>query len=76
MSVNDLNQIAQRSHNIAKRKKRNTFNEEDLREAVADYMPDYSPEMRLFMVLLALARGEFTCYDTRQTSTTIPGICE
>ena len=54
VSVNDLNQIAQRSHNIAKRKKRNTFNEEDLREAVADYMPDYSPEMRLFMVLLAL----------------------
>lgn len=54
VSVNDLNQIAQRSHNIAKRKKRNAFNEEDLREAVADYMPDYSPEMRLFMVLLAL----------------------
>ncbi len=54
VSVNDLNQIAQRSHNIAKRKKRNSFNEEDLREAVADYIPDYSPEMRLFMVLLAL----------------------
>lgn len=54
VSVNDLNQIAQRSHNIAKRKNRNAFIEEDLREAVADFMPDYSPEMRLFMVLLAL----------------------
>lgn len=54
VSVNDLNQIAQRSHNIAKRKNRNSFIEEDLREAVADFMPDYSPEMRLFMVLLAL----------------------
>ena len=54
VSVNDLNQIAQRSHNIAKRKNRSAFTEEDLREAVADFMPDYSPEMRLFMVLLAL----------------------
>lgn len=54
VSVNDLNQIAQRSHNIAKRKNRNAFIEEDLKEAIADYMPDYSPEMRLFMVLLAL----------------------
>lgn len=54
VSVNDLNLIAQRSHNIAKRKNRNTFIEEDLREVVADFMPDYSPEMRMFMVLLAL----------------------
>ena len=54
VSVNDLNLIAQRSHNIAKRKNRNTFTEEDLREVIADFMPDYSPEMRLFMVLLAL----------------------
>lgn len=54
VSVNDLNQIAQRSHNIAKRKNRNAFIEEDLREAVNDFMPDYSREMRLLMVLLAL----------------------
>lgn len=54
VSVNDLNQIAQRSHNVAKRKNRNTFTEEDLREVVADFMPDYSPEMRMFMTLLAL----------------------
>lgn len=54
VSVNDLNQIAQRSHNIAKRKNRNTFTEEDLREVIADFMPDYSPEMRMFMTLLAL----------------------
>ena len=54
VSVNDLNLIAQRSHNVAKRKNRNTFTEEDLREVVADFMPDYSPEMRMFMVLLAL----------------------
>ncbi len=54
VSVNDLNIIAQRSHNVAKRKNRNTFTEEDLREVISDFMPDYSPEMRLFMVLLAL----------------------
>ncbi len=54
VSVNDLNIIAQRCHNVAKRKKRNTFTEEDLREVVADFMPDYSPEMRMFMTLLAL----------------------
>ena len=54
VSVNDLNQIAQRSHNVAKRKNRNTFTEEDLREVVADFMPDYSPEMQMFMTLLAL----------------------
>lgn len=54
VSVNDLNLIAQRSHNVAKRKNRNTFTEEDLREVVSDFMPDYSPEMRMFMVLLAL----------------------
>lgn len=54
VSVNDLNLIAQRSHNVAKRKNRNAFTEEDLREVVSDFMPDYSPEMRMFMVLLAL----------------------
>ena len=54
VSVNDLNLIAQRSHNIAKRNNRNAFIEEDLREVVADFMPDYSPEMRMFMTLLAL----------------------
>ncbi len=54
VTVNDLAQIAQRSHNIAKRKKRETFNEEDLREAVVDYMPDYSREMQMFMALLAM----------------------
>lgn len=54
VSVNDLNLIARRSHNLAKRKNRPTFTEEDLREVVADFMPDYSPEMRMFMTLLAL----------------------
>ena len=54
VSVGDLANIANRSHNIAKRKNRNTFVEEDLREAVADYMPDHSPEMQMFMSLLAL----------------------
>ena len=54
VSVGDLSQIAQRSHNIAKRKNRNAFIEEDLREAVADYMPDHSREMQMFMSLLAL----------------------
>ncbi len=54
VSVNDLNLIAQRSHNVAKRKNRPAFTEEDLREVVADFMPDYSPEMRMFMTLLAL----------------------
>jgi hypothetical protein len=47
-------QIAQRSHNIAKRKNHNAFTEEDLREAVADFMPNYSSEMQMFMSLLAL----------------------
>ncbi len=54
VSVNDLMQIAQRSHNIAKRKNHNAFTEEDLREAVADFMPNYSSEMQMFMSLLAL----------------------
>ena len=54
VSVNDLNLIAQRSHNVAKRKNRPAFTEEDLREVVSDFMPDYSPEMRMFMTLLAL----------------------
>ena len=54
VSVNDLNQIAQRSHNIAKRKNKRSFNEEDLREVIADFMPNYSREMQMFMSLLAL----------------------
>ncbi len=54
VSVSDLMQIAQRSHNIAKRKNRNAFTEEDLREAIADFMPNYSSEMQMFMSLLAL----------------------
>lgn len=54
VSVNDLNQIAQRSHNIAKRKNRNSFTEEELREAIADFTPDFSREMQMFMSLLAL----------------------
>ena len=54
VSVNDLNQIARRSHNIAKRKNKQSFNEEDLREVVEDYMPNYSREMQMFMALLAL----------------------
>ena len=54
VSVGDLAQIANRSHNLAKRKNRNTFIEQDLREVVADYMPDHSAEMQMFMSLLAL----------------------
>lgn len=53
-SVNDLNIIAQRSHNIAKRKNKGSFNEEDLREVINDFMPNYSREMQMFMSLLAL----------------------
>ncbi|MCG9129526.1 ATP-binding protein [Candidatus Poribacteria bacterium] len=54
VSVNDLNQIAQRSHNLAKRKNKDSFDEEDLREVIDDFMPNYSHEMRMFMSLLAL----------------------
>ncbi|RKU25172.1 hypothetical protein C6497_16625 [Candidatus Poribacteria bacterium] len=54
VSVNDLSQIARRSHNIAKRKNKGSFNEEDLREVIADFMPNYSREMQMFMSLLAL----------------------
>ena len=54
VSVGDLAQIANRSHNLAKRKNRNAFIEEDLQQAVADYMPDHSAEMQMFMSLLAL----------------------
>ena len=54
VSVGDLMQIANRSHNLAKRNNRNSFVEADLRQAVADYMPDHSAEMQMFMSLLAL----------------------
>ena len=54
VSVDDLNQIARRSHNIAKRKNKASFNEEDLREVINDFMPNYSREMQMFMALLAL----------------------
>ena len=54
LSVSDIAQIAQRGHNIAKRNNRAAMTQADLLEVVEDFMPDYSPEMQLFMGLLAL----------------------
>ena len=54
LTARDLFLIVQRASNIAKRDGRDTFTEAELRQALNDYIPDYSPEMQLFMVLLAL----------------------
>ena len=50
----DLFLIVQRANNIARRAGRNTFTEAELRQALNDFIPDYSREMQIFMGLLAL----------------------
>ena len=50
----DLLLIVQRARNIAKRHGRDTFTEAELRQALNDFIPDYSREMQIFMGLLAL----------------------
>ena len=50
----DLLLIVQRANNIAKRNGRDTFTEGELRQALNDFIPDYSREMQIFMGLLAL----------------------
>jgi SpoVK/Ycf46/Vps4 family AAA+-type ATPase len=54
LSVRDFSIIVDRSYNIAKRNGRNALTEADLIEAMTDFVPDYSPEMNLFIGLLAL----------------------
>ena len=50
----DLFLIVQRAHNIARHNQRDRLTESDLRQALDDFIPAYSPEMQLFMGLLAL----------------------
>ena len=50
----DLLLIVQRANNTARRAGRETFTESELRQAVNDFVPDYSREMQMFMGLLAL----------------------
>ena len=50
----DLFLIVQRANNIARRDGRDTFTEAELRQAIEDFIPDYSREMQIFMGLLAL----------------------
>ena len=50
----DLFTTVQRASNIAKREGRDTFTEAELRQALNDFIPDYSREMQIFMGLLAL----------------------
>ena len=50
----DLFLIVQRANNIAKRNGRDTFTEGELRQALNDFIPDYSRETQIFMGLLAL----------------------
>ena len=50
----DLFLVVQRANNIAKRSGRDTFTESELRQALNDFIPDYSREMQIFMGLLAL----------------------
>ena len=50
----DLLLIVQRTNNIAKRNGRDTFTEDELRQALSDFIPDYSREMQIFIGLLAL----------------------
>ena len=54
LTSRDLFMIVQRANNIAKRNRRETLTDGDLRQALDDFIPDYSPEMQLFMGLLAL----------------------
>ena len=50
----DLFLIVQRANNIARHNQRDRLTESDLRQALDDFIPAYSPEMQLFMGLLAL----------------------
>ncbi|MYA69481.1 ATP-binding protein [Candidatus Poribacteria bacterium] len=50
----DLFLIVQSANNIARRGGRDTFTEAELRQALNDFIPDYSREMQIFMGLLAL----------------------
>ena len=50
----DLFLIVQRANNLASREGRDTFTEVELRQALNDFIPDYSREMQIFMGLLAL----------------------
>ena len=50
----DLLLIVQRANNLAKRNGRDTFTEGELRQALNDFIPDYSREMQIFTGLLAL----------------------
>ena len=50
----DLLLIVQRANNIARRNGRGTFTEGELRQALNDFVPDYSRELQIFMGLLAL----------------------
>ena len=50
----DLLLIVQRANNIAMRAGRDAFTEGELRQALNDFVPDYSREMQIFMGLLAL----------------------
>ena len=50
----DIFLIVQRANNIARRNRRDTFTENELRQALNDFIPDYSREMQIFMGLLAL----------------------
>ncbi len=54
LTSRDLFMIVQRANNIARRNQRETLTDADLRQALEDFIPDYSPEMQLFMGLLAL----------------------
>ncbi len=54
LTSRDLFMIVQRANNIARRNQRETLTDADLRQALDDFIPDYSPEMQLFMGLLAL----------------------
>lgn len=50
----DLFLIVQRGNNIARHNRRDHLTETDLRQALDDFIPTYSPEMQIFMGLLAL----------------------
>ena len=54
LTARDLSLIVQRANNIAIHNQRDNFTEADLRQALDDFIPDYSLEMQLFMGLLAL----------------------
>ena len=54
LTSRDLFMIVQRANNIARRNQHETLTDADLRQALDDFIPDYSPEMQLFMGLLAL----------------------